>query len=102
MKQKHPKLVYQELKSANVLFKWHNNKNINFANIPEDKRIDYVDSIKNLIQQGIISKEDVKRVLNKIIKRNYENKILGNTSTDTVTATTTTTTIPENNNNANS
>lgn len=70
MKLKHPKYLYQELRLANVPFKWQRSKNINFDNIPDDKRIDYVDSIKSLIYQGVLSKEDVKRVLNEIIERN--------------------------------
>lgn len=71
MKLKHPKYLYQELRLANVPFKWQRSKNINFMNIPDEKRIDYIDSIKSLLHQGILSKEDVKRVLNEIIERNH-------------------------------
>ncbi|CAL9735887.1 hypothetical protein MOSE0_I06788 [Monosporozyma servazzii] len=71
MKLKHPKYLLQELKMANVTFKWQKSKSLNFDNIPDEKRLEYVDSIKTLLYQDILSKEDVNRVLNNIIKRSH-------------------------------
>ncbi|CCK69679.1 Mot3p KNAG_0C05810 [Huiozyma naganishii CBS 8797] len=70
MKLKHSNYLLDELKNANVSFNWGTYDGQNSTDSMPKTLSGYPDSsIKKLLYRGILNKDDVKRVLNKIIER---------------------------------
>lgn len=67
IKLKHSKYLIEELKKTNCTFNWKTNSE-------EEKLIlTKNDSVKTLLCQGVLNKEDVKKVINKLIEKGNHN-----------------------------
>ena len=82
MKLKHSSYLLDELRNHHVSFNWSKSSSSSFSQLnSENNKVDHHHSvgntqpssnnnIKNLLNEGVLNKEDVKRVLNKLIDQN--------------------------------